>query len=367
MKKALVVINNLKFGGAERLVVDQINELVKCGYSVELLTLVSNSGPSFQDGLVLSSAQINHLEIGFKNLRNFFKLRSFLAKRKDFLVITHLFLTNTLVRLAAIFMYPRPRLVAYEHNVYAREKKSKHFLVDRILARVTYRIIAVSEEVRIFLIKKGLPQAKVVSVENGIATEFIGQLPSSSYTTRRVLGYTENDLLVVSVGSVVPQKGYEIIKSVAMRLITKYPNLHFIICGSAESIYARELKSEIVKAGLGARVNFLGARSDARAIVKSADIFFMPSLWEGLSISLLEALAMGKCVLATDIPSMKSIVKDSGAGLVFTPGDTDKAVNCLDTLLANPEKRDFCAQRAKELSFQYSIQSNVSKLLEVTK
>jgi len=364
MKRFLIVINHLAFGGAERLVVDQINELTRLGHWVELLTLVKTKKPGFQEELILPSSQIHHLEINFNKLENFLTLRRFLSERKEFTIITHLFLANTLVRLAALFIYSRPKLITYEHNAYYNEKTSKHFLIDRILASFTHRLIAVSEEVRNFLIEKGLSPDKIILVENGIDDNFVSELPDE-VCTRRTLGFVPSDLLVVSAGNVTQQKGYEVLKIIAPTLISKYRNLHFVVCGWAESEYAKNLKSEIDQLDLVDHIHFLGSRSDVLSIIKSADIFFMPSLWEGLSMALLEALVMGKCILTTDIPSTKTVINDSGAGLVFPPNDAEEAITLIDMLLSDPVKRGSYEHRAKEVSSQYSIKNNVSKLLEV--
>lgn len=359
--KILIVINNLAFGGAERLVVDQINELLRRGVEVELLTLVATVKPGFVDKLNLPINCQSHLELNFNRLSNFVQLIKFLKKRKDFTVITHLFLANTLVRLAFLFIWPRPKLIIYEHNVYSKEKGWRHLLADKFFSFFTYRIIAVSAEVRDFW-QKWVSPGKVRLVENGIATDFLNQLPPSD-DTRQQLGVSASDLVVVSVGNVTPQKGYELFLSLAPVLTAKYSNLYFFICGRAEGEYADKLQRQFTQAGLTDRVQFLGSRSDALAIIAAADIFFMPSWWEGLSISLLEAMALGRCIVTTDIPSMRPVIKDPGIGLVFPPGDNKAAENILNTLLANQAKRVKYGKRARVASSQYSISQNIDHLL----
>ena len=361
-KKFLVVINNLAFGGAERLAVDQINELSRRGAWVELLILVPTNQPGFASRLILPPAQIHQLPLNFRRLANFPALVRFLSTRRDFTVITHLFLANTLVRLAALLIWPCPRLVVYEHNVYAQEKKWRHRLVDRFLSLITDRIVAVSAEVRDFWLTASFRPSRVRLVENGITVTQAQDLPEP-VTTKQEWGLSPTDLLVVSVGNVTPQKGYELILAVAPTLLAKYPTLHFLICGRAEGDYATALKEKAVNLGLANRVHFLGARADALAIIKAADIFLMPSWWEGLSISLLEALSLGRPVITTDIPSMKTVIKEPGVGLIFPPGDQAAAANLLDDLLAQPAKRALYGDRAQKASCQYSIAANVDRLL----
>jgi len=361
-KKFLVVINNLAFGGAERLAVDQINELSRRGAWVELLTLVPTNQSGFANRLILPPAQIHQLSLNFRQLKNFSALVRFLSTRRDFTVITHLFLANTLVRLAAMVIWPRPRLVVYEHNVYAQEKKWRHRLIDQFLSLITDRIIAVSAEVRDFWLTASFRPSRVRLVENGIAVTQTQDLPKPAIT-KQEWGLSSTDFLVVSVGNVTPQKGYELILAVAPILLAKYPTLHFLICGRAEGSYAVRLKEKAVNLGLANHVHFLGARSDALAIIKAADIFFMPSWWEGLSISLLEALSLGRPIVTTDIPSMRPIIKEPGVGLVFPPGDQAMAASLLDDLLAQPSKRALYGDRAEKASHQYSIVANIDRLL----
>jgi len=360
-EKILIVINNLAFGGAERLVVDQINELNQRGVWVELLTLVKTDKANFNDRLKLPVSQYHHLELNFNRLGNLWSMVQFLSRRKDFTIITHLFLANTLVRLAALLVWPWPQLVVYEHNVYSQEKGWRHLLMDKFLALFTYRIIAVSAAVRDFWQKRVNP-SKVRLVKNGIATDWLDDLPLVA-DTRRALGLTPDDLVVVSVGNVTPQKGYELILQIAPALLKRYTNLHFLIAGRAEGGYADKLKAAAVAGDLAERVRFLGARSDAPAIMAAADVFFMPSLWEGLSISLLEAMAIGRPIVVTDIPSMKPVIKDPQVGLVFPSGNQLAATALLDDLLADKIKQDDYARRAKLASANYSIDNNIDNLL----
>lgn len=362
-KKILFVINNLKIGGAEKLVVDQINFLAKNGITVELLTLILPNKQTFD---IRINPVVRRHDFNFNkvNLRAIFKVRNFLKKNNFDIVISHLFFANTLVRLASIFLFSKkPKIIVYEHNVYSKVKKAKHLFIDFVLSFFTDRIIAVSGAVKNYLEKSGINGNRINVVKNGISFDFIGLLKPRE-KIRKEMGFDDDNILIISVGHINTQKGYEFLIQAAEKIVIQNLNIFFLICGFDDTVYARNLAEEVRLKGLSPNVRFLGIRDDVLDMINAADIFFMPSRWEGLSIALLEAMAMGKAIAASNIDSIAEIIEDGQDGILFETGDIEKIANALRDLTKDVELRRKYGENSATKVKKHSIENNVRNLLE---
>lgn len=362
--KILIAINNLSYGGAERIVVDQINELIERGFNVSLVTIVPTFKKGFWENVNLPENKKISLNAPSFNLFSLWTCIKFLRQEKPDILITHLFLANSLMRLASLFMFKRPKIICYEHNIYSKEKKSRHLLVDKFLSVFTKRIIAVSLPVKEFLIENGISSKKISVIENGISYDFIKNLQTKE-EKRRDLFLTHNDFVLVSVGNVNPQKGHDLLIEAANILRMKNKKIKILICGSDTSDFAVGLKQLVAEKKLDDSVLFLGTRSDVLDIVNCANIFCMPSLWEGLSIALLEAMGMGKAIIVSDISSMLTVIINEENGLLFPSGQFESLGVQIGRLMTDSQLLDNLGNKAKERSRDYSIKQNVDKLLEV--
>ncbi len=362
-EKILFAINGLNVGGAQRLVVDQINYLSQKGYQVYLITTVKSKVLNFFPHLKIQSDNIyiiDYYKLGF--IKSILKLRKIIKMGGFNLIISHLYLTNTLIRFACIFLVKKPIILIYEHNAYYKEKTFKNLLIDKVLARFSDKIIAVSEYVKYFLLESGIPENKIRVIENGIDFKETNVDRSNK---RRELGINDGDVLFVSVGNVDEQKGYDILISAAEKLTKERNNLYFMICGTCHNLLFDRLKQLVLEKKIEDKVIFLGPRSDVIEILKAADYFLMPSRWEGLSIALLEALNLSKAVIVSDIDGMKNIIIDRENGIKFISCDADDLVKKVNELLGNNNLKIKIEKNAFICASNYTISNNIQKILHV--
>ena len=364
MQKILIVINTLAVGGAERLVVDQVNYLERSGYTVDVLTLLPRTKPGFYKNLVFSTGKLLGIDTHGFSIQGIISIYGIIKEGKYDVIISHLFLANTLTRIARLFSFSDSKMVVYEHNVYSKEKKTKHLMMDYILSFFTYKIIAVSDLVADYLVKHKIPKKKIIVIRNGISDDFTKK-DFSPARLRQELGFRESDFVIVSVGNVNPQKGYETLIEASERVIQKHPNIHFVICGSDTSSYADSLKNMTKKTKTDTNVHFLGARLDAIDIMQCSDVFLMTSLWEGLSISLLEALMLGKLIIVSKIPSLMVLISDRHNGFSFELNNSKQLVEIISDVFENREKYGGCKENAKLTGNQYTIDSNIKRILSL--
>lgn len=363
-KRILFAINSLSFGGAEKLVVDQANYLSSHGFDVSVLTLKKDKLGNFRGRLAIPKEKVFFMDSDF-NILSVFKLYKFLRNQNFDFVVSNLFLSNTLIRVASFLLLRRPKIIIYEHNAYGREKKGKHLFVDWLLSFITLKIIAVSVEVEEYLVKNRISKDKIKVIKNGI--EFPKVDYGAARLKRQSLGVEDSDILVVAVGNVSYQKGHDVLLDAASIVNSGGARRHlFLVCGDdRDKILANSLREKIVKYGLADNFKLLGSREDVADIVSAADIFAMPSRWEGLSIALLEAMSLKKPVLVSDVKSMREVISDGISGLTFA-GENSKDLAQKITLLVNDDSlRVRLGESAFEVAQKYSIESNINELLRL--
>jgi glycosyltransferase involved in cell wall biosynthesis len=180
-------------------------------------------------------------------------------------------------------------------------------------------IISVNAEDREAAIeKKVVPPGKIVTVLNGIDTARFENACAPA-ALRDELDPTGEAILIGSTGRLSTQKGFSYLISAMPLVLETYPNARLVIAGKGP--LDEELDALIEELALSEQCRMLGFRDDVPELLSCLDIFVLPSLWEGLSISLLEAMAAGKPIVATDIRGTREVLEDGVDGLVVPSGD----------------------------------------------
>jgi glycosyltransferase involved in cell wall biosynthesis len=202
---------------------------------------------------------------------------------------------------------------------------------------------------------------KTILLHNAISPNRFDQ-DSEARAKRCEFGLSDQDLVVGSVGRLSAQKGYIYLVEAASAVIAKVPNAKFIIIGNGE------LKDELIEKteqlGLSESIIFAGARQDAETLYRMMDIFVLPSLWEGLPTVVLESMASGIPVIATDIPGTRELIRMDWTGWLAQPRDPISLATYIIEALSTPQKRATIAQRAlQEVIPRFSIE-HVAKQYE---
>lgn len=255
------------------------------------------------------------------------------AERADVLHTHAHFSLNVLGRVAG--RLAGARVIAHMHadNVFrtgglaARAQAA----LDNVTARLCARIIAVSEATAASLVRQGYPAGRVVVVRNGIDT----QPPPEPC---RPTGVPVGAPILLHVGRLAPVKGQR-------ELIEALPRLGHdaavaVLVGKdleTAGAYERELESLAAAVGVRDRVVLAGYRSDVAALLAAADVFVLPSRVEGLPLTVLEAMAAARPVVATRVGGTPEAVVDGETGLLVPPGDVEALAAALDSLLGDSD------------------------------
>lgn len=205
--------------------------------------------------------------------------------------------------------------------------------LNRQLAPLTDAFIAVAAPHAVYLAEhEGCPADKVRIVPNGVDVERFRPLETSS-ALRNELGLSPDAPVATIVAALRPEKNHELFLHAAARVREKNPDARFLIVGDGERRAALEALAAELQ--LGESVKFLGTRSDIPELLALADTLVLSSHMEANPVSILEALACGKPVVATRVGSIPESVKDGVNGYLVAPGDAEQLADRVGALLAD--------------------------------
>jgi glycosyltransferase involved in cell wall biosynthesis len=215
--------------------------------------------------------------------------------------------------------------------------------IDRCVLRNYDGIVAVSEEVRIRLLKAGAAKEKVRYIQNGIDLR-----PFDGSSVERQSA--ERPMLVGLACRLAPEKGVDLFLQMACGVLAELPNTRFVIAGDGPE--RAKLEVLIGKMGLGARVDLLGRCEDMPRFFASIDILVSPSRSEGLPMVLLEAMAARLPIVATAVGAVPSVVQDNLTGLLVPASDVSSLARGVIRLLSDRVLRREIGDAAQALIAQ---------------
>jgi glycosyltransferase involved in cell wall biosynthesis len=229
-----------------------------------------------------------------------------------------------------------------------RHPRSLRNRIHRLAYRVTRRqvggFVAVSAETKQAMVRLlGLSEEDVTVILNGVDLERYRQ-PVDHALVRRELGLEPDASLIVTVATLKPQKGHRYLIEAAANLVRRYPKVCYLLVGDGE--LRAELEAQVKAFGLSERILFLGSRRDVARILTVSDLFVLPSLWEGFSMALLEAMAAGKPVVVTRVSGTSQVIVDGETGVMVSPGDSNALEHAIAALLSNPARAQALGEAA---------------------
>jgi glycosyltransferase involved in cell wall biosynthesis len=235
-------------------------------------------------------------------------------------------------------------------------------MLEKLLARYTTKAIANSEYSRRFLIsQKGIPHERTVVIRNGVPLEhFAKNDRETGRLKRRDWGIPDNVIVVGIVGRLDEIKGHRYFLEAAALLVATRPKTVFVIVGDGELQHPLELL--VRELGIEEYVLFVGHQQDMPAVLQSMDIFVIASLSETGPVTLLEAMAAGKAIVATDCGGPGEIIRDGVNGLLIPTKDPNAMAEKLAYLIDSPETRSTLGMNAQKDSVNYDIRITAQQI-----
>jgi glycosyltransferase involved in cell wall biosynthesis len=210
------------------------------------------------------------------------------------------------------------------------------FVVDRLADKCMDHVIAVSEAISRYLIEdKRLPPGKISVIRTAADLSRFRLAVPPSAELKVSAGFERDDRLVLLTGRLEPQKGHRVLLEALPQVLRQFPCVRVLFLG--EGSLQRELESYVAEHGLNHAVRFLGFRPNPQDWLALAEFSVLPSFYEGLPMTVLESLAMGRTAIATAVDGTPEIVLDGKTGLLVPPGDPAALAAAMCRLLQDPE------------------------------
>jgi glycosyltransferase involved in cell wall biosynthesis len=342
----------MAIGGAQNVLLAQARWFHRHGYRVSVVFLYDKenlhepwqSGSDFPIHNLNAFSQKKNLFINIVSLmRGLFSLWKFIQEEEINVIETFTHDSNIFALFIA-YLSNIPVRIATHHGVsdsfLPLYLKIHSWLINLNIANV---LVAVSEGAKQQAIKEGVQADRILVIRNGIEpVSFEGR---SRHDLRKEAGLRDDEFYLLSVGRLVYQKAHTILLQAMPQVLKKFPGAKLGICG--DGILRSDLQSQIKELHLIDSVFLLGKWDSVTEFLKMADLFVLPSRWEGLPIALLEAMSAGLPIVATRVEGVDEVVKHGEHGLLVSVENVDGLAEAILQLLGNSQLRSAMAMAAK--------------------
>jgi glycosyltransferase involved in cell wall biosynthesis len=342
--RILVLIKGLGIGGAERLISEGARFWDRDRFDYQVAYVLP-----WKDQLVddLEALDVPVTLVGGDkglDLQTPFRFRRLVDEWMPDIVHSHLPSAGILSRVAT-----STPTVYTEHNI-AHSYRQPTRALNHMTYRRNARVIAVSAAVGESL--DGYPGPKPTVIPNGVAPK----AARNASSVRDELGIDESVPLVVHVGNIRPHKGHQNLIEATAELAVQVPTVAVVSIGvEKEDGDLVRLRSEAAKHGVEGHIRFMGRRPDALDFIAAADVVANPSDFEGLPVTLLEALAFSRPVVATDVGGVSSLIDNELTGLLVPAKDPAALAKGIERALRTDDAADWGRRGAERVESRHSM------------
>ena len=359
----LRVITWLPVGGIERRLVAVLPRLDHERFSVTL-ACTRELGP-LAEQLQAAGVAVELIPFRYRwDLRAMRELAALMRRRRIDIVHSHMYRANlpatVAARLAGV-----PHVWSQVHNVGTWETRRQAWM-DRFLCRWRDGMIAVSERVRRDVIRRlHLPPERVKVIYNGVDMNQFSAAREKRAELRRARGVNERETVFLFAARLVEQKccGDFLAAFGRLQIRPGGANLRAWVLGDGPQ--AESLKKQAAEFADSGAVTFFGMREDVADFLAAADVFVLPSIREGFSNALVEAMATGLAIVATDVGGNSEAIRDGRDGLIVPPRDAQRLEDAMAQLWQNPDLRRSLAESAATHAELFSLDRMVRNVEEL--
>ena len=229
----------------------------------------------------------------------------------------------------------------------------KNYYPDFAKRRLAYRwvsrtahMVAVSNDLRRFLEERiGIDQRRIKVIHNGV--DMMDRMSLAQVRRlRSEFGVVHDEFVIGIVGSLYPVKGHAYLFHALKTVVARHPNTRLLVIGQGE--LEKTLREMVSELEIGQAVSFLGLRDDVPRILSLLDLFVLPSLSEGLSVALLEAMSAGVPVIASNVGGNPEIIVSGETGYLVPPGKPEELASRILGLMSDQESTRLLGERGRE-------------------
>lgn len=355
--KVLYIIDNLRIGGTQTIVGDLAGSLPKDRFDISIVNLRGDTEVAAE--LRSAGLAVDSLGLSKFNLSAGRTLRTLINRAQPSIVHTHLDFSNVFGARAAL-AEEVPVVVRHDHSgcmSQGRRYFLKRALAEKLVGAGTHTI-AISENVRNFNLALGRHPSTVTVIYNCVDVNKF----------QPIVGTQESDSLdsptVGFVGRIIRRKGLQYLIEAAPAILRQVPNAKFVIVGDGP--YCRELRARVVRVGLTESFNFLGYQAEPARFYGGFDVMVVPSTFEPFGLTNIEAMAMGRPVVGSDVGGIAEIIENEVSGFLVPPRDSRMLAEKITQLLLDPQlAAGIGSQARRHVERRFSVEAASRQMVEL--
>lgn len=365
--RVIQMIPDLRVGGAERVAVTLANGLAERGHEVMLLAVKGGGDQEIhvrQDlgvDLRILGIKRDSIKRPFKFMKSMKHLRGSICdifeEFKPDVINTHIpeddLVASECVKRTGIGVHV-PLVQSLMFHIHRDGLDFRTRMRLKLMRKMFYRsgvTLAVSSGVAKQITSlTGLPADRMEVLHNVTDIRAYADLPTKE-EARKNLGLDPARPVVAGLGRLHPAKNFPMFVRASKAILEKHPDVQFMIIGEGDQ--RPLIESAMKESGVGDSWTLLGQRNDVPKCLAAADIFVQSSDYEGFPVAVVEAMAAGLQIVATDVASLGEVVQDGTHALLIEAGAQDDLSARVNDLLDQPEKGEALAAAAKDLAWSY--------------
>ncbi|WP_158651608.1 glycosyltransferase [Mesobacillus jeotgali] len=351
-KKVVCVVPSLSSGGAEKMALDLVTYLDKEKFDVTLISLYSNKGEAFSKLALERGVNVYYLDkkSGF-DIKTILKLSKVLTNLKPHVIHTHLY--SSIYCMPWINLHKKTIWVHTVHNIANKELPSPYLkIMEYFYKRKKAIPIGISEEIRKTIsYRYNLKLADIPLIHNGIDTKFFSPVTKIENGTE--------EIVFSCVARFSPQKNHELLINAFNFARKKYSNMKLLLIG--DGLLRKDIEKQIASYGLEDHVLLVGNSSNVIEWLRKSDIFVLSSNYEGLPLSILEAMSVGLPVIGTRVGGVPDVLIHGEEGLTVPPMNAEELANAMIDLALNHETRSNMSLKARKKALEFDVRKMADK------
>lgn len=368
------VIDGLGFGGAERSLAELLPGLVSAGIEPTVVCLRHRDG-GVEDAVVAGGYDVRFLPSGA--LGRIRVLRGVIREVSPRLIHTTLVGSSLVGRVAAV-RTRIPVLTSLVNQTYSRARradphvKPAAFLIVKTADGWTARHLTTHFHAITHAVKRSavedlhVPAGRITVVERGRDARRLGEVtPDRRAAQRARLGLEADAEVLVAVGRQEFSKGHRFLIEAMQRVAAARPNAVLLLAGrdGAETLRLRSLVGTL---GLAGTVRFLGHRDDLADVLAASDVFCFPSLWEGLGGALIEAMAVGLPIVASDLEPIREVVEGGRCAELVPPRSPDALASAITHVLEDRHLAETFGRQGREIFLhRFTLERSTERMVSL--
>ena len=367
MTKRILYIHGIdRIGGAERDLLAILNSLNRSDWEPHVAC--PSRGPLHE---ILGKAGVSLHSLELSPWRKWFspfvrwvgvhKLRTFLKQLQPVLIhVNDIWWVPHTVRAVSHTSLSRIPIVAHVRQEIEPEKVRRYRL-DQVDA-----VVSISKQVEQALIAGGVSPRVVRTIYSGIDQSRSEDRDGEHKAIRHKLGLSEEVMLLGTVANLFPRKGYDVMLRALPSILKAEPTTHYVIIGTGDGEYEQTLHTLSEELGIRQRVHFVGFRDPVRPFLDALDLYVHPARMEGFGIAVVEAMAAGKAVVATNTGGLPEVVEHGRTGLLVASDDPEALSIAVVSLLRETIRREEMGKCGAKLARErFDLKSSVAAIEQV--